>query len=312
MGLCIGKPEGDCVVVTDTWPLPVEGTETKVVADDAQTYMTQLVDSMELRRKDRFVGWYHSHPFDVTTYSHCHLSATDVQTQFMWQSQIPHWVAIVCDPLRSLARQEPEFGCFRCYPVNHTPPKVRARPPVRSCVRVFRERGCRIVSRSSHAAAQNESPDGSVSENEQARVVRWGVTHNRYYSMAISYFMSTLGSQVLGIMSNSSLWIRVLSSSAIIQQENRERFSDRVKNAASKVESASQSLSRRGERAASPCVAAPLRALTWSQALWQRPAQTAPRSWPRRRRPWRSSRSSRSRATCRRFPRTCSSTASRP
>lgn len=67
--LLSGKPEGDSIIVMDCCPLPVEGSETRVVADDAQVYMTQLMDSMELRRKEGFVGWYHSHPFDVETYS---------------------------------------------------------------------------------------------------------------------------------------------------------------------------------------------------------------------------------------------------
>lgn len=50
MGLCIGKPEGDTIIVIDTVPLPVEGTETKVVADDAQTYMLDIMESLELVR----------------------------------------------------------------------------------------------------------------------------------------------------------------------------------------------------------------------------------------------------------------------
>ncbi len=117
--------------------------------------MTQLMDSMELvrlqtrsrqaalhlqlssaqltpsrllrflcpqRRQEGFVGWYHSHPFDVETYSHAHLSAIDVQTQTGWQLASGAWTAIVVDPLRSLAKQEPEFGCFRVYPPRHNPP----------------------------------------------------------------------------------------------------------------------------------------------------------------------------------------------
>jgi hypothetical protein len=48
MGLMIGKPDGDSIIVLDACPLPVEGSETRVVADDAQVYMTKLMDSMEL------------------------------------------------------------------------------------------------------------------------------------------------------------------------------------------------------------------------------------------------------------------------
>ena len=55
----IGKADGDAIVVLDANPLPVEGSETRVVADDAQVYMLELMESMELRRKEGFIGWYH-------------------------------------------------------------------------------------------------------------------------------------------------------------------------------------------------------------------------------------------------------------
>ena len=66
MGLMIGKASGESIVVLDACPLPVEGSETRVVADDAQVHMLELMDSMELRRKEGFVGWYHRY----TTQSH--------------------------------------------------------------------------------------------------------------------------------------------------------------------------------------------------------------------------------------------------
>lgn len=64
----------------------------------------------------------YSHPFDVETYSHCHLSAIDVQTQTGWQMASGAWTSIVVDPLRSLAKQEPEIGVYRVYPPKYTPP----------------------------------------------------------------------------------------------------------------------------------------------------------------------------------------------
>ncbi len=92
------------------------------------------------------------------------------------------------DPLRSLAKQEPEFGCFRCYPVNYEPPK-------------------------------NECPDGSVMSDDKARQQLWGTTHQRYYSLDISYFNSSLGNHVLDVISRNNLWIRVLGSSSIMELE---------------------------------------------------------------------------------------------
>jgi len=204
MGLMIGKAEGDSIIVMDACPLPVEGSETRVVADDAQVYMTQLMDSMELRRREGFVGWYHSHPFDVETYSHCHLSAIDVQTQTGWQMASGTWTAIVVDPLRSLARQEPEFGAYRVYPPKYQPPA-------------------------------NECPDGSINADVSSRTTRWGLSYHRYYQLHMSYFMNSLGKQLVDVMSKNALWVRVLGSSSIMEPENRARFADRVKKASDRL-----------------------------------------------------------------------------
>ena len=66
------------------------------------------------------MGWYHSHPFDVEVNSHCFLSSTDVATQLHWQRAEDRngnpWLAIVVDPLRSLAKGRPELMAFRVYP----------------------------------------------------------------------------------------------------------------------------------------------------------------------------------------------------
>jgi hypothetical protein len=59
MGLLVGKMDGDNIVVFDTIPLQVEGTETKVVADDVAPFMALLIDSLEKRRDEGFTGWYH-------------------------------------------------------------------------------------------------------------------------------------------------------------------------------------------------------------------------------------------------------------
>lgn len=92
-------------------------------SDKIQALQAEMVDSLELRREDRFVGWYHSHPFDVEERDHCFLSVTDVQTQQSYQSNSAPWTAIVVDPLRSVAKGKPILGsvavCFRvlCAPV---------------------------------------------------------------------------------------------------------------------------------------------------------------------------------------------------
>ena len=104
------SPRLGCVcVASQAFPLPVEGFETRVVADDESVvnHMIQLGETLELSRKEKFMGWYHSHPFDVEEqFSHCYMSNTDMSTQLLWQrGEDPNgnpWLAIVVDPLRCI------------------------------------------------------------------------------------------------------------------------------------------------------------------------------------------------------------------
>lgn len=208
MGLLVGKPQGDTIIIMDAYPLPVEGIEYKVeAADEAQNYMIELTESLELRRKDRCIGWYHSHPFEVSTRPQYFMSSMDVSTQTLWQNSIPQWTAIVVDPLRSIAKQEPQLGCFRVYPPTHNPP-------------------------------ESEGPDGLTYDKENMQQ-RWGASPGRYYQLQHTYFMSSLGNKLLGTMSNNNLWIRVLSSTGFMEQENRDGFSERVKNASHRLDKTS-------------------------------------------------------------------------
>jgi len=105
----------------------------------------------------RFMGWYHSHPFDLGDNSHCFLSQTDLSTQLQWQrAEDPHgnpFAAIVVDPLRSTHLGIPEMKAFRAYPPEFNSPVA------------------------------NECPDGSVEVSEQQRLELWGSCWNRYYEL---------------------------------------------------------------------------------------------------------------------------------
>jgi len=226
MGLLLGRPnteEGGCLVVTDAFPLPIEGFETRVISDDieVQNYQIALGESLEETRKERFMGWYHSHPFDVDEQqSHCYLSNTDLSTQLSWQrSEDPHgnpWLAIVIDPMRSLAKNHPEFKAFRAYPPEYTAPA-------------------------------NECPDGKIVETDAVRVAQWGACWNRYYQLEIEYFMSSQAKAVIGILSKNYQWVSTLGSTPTNERENRERFGERVKaNVTAKLEEASLTVSHGG------------------------------------------------------------------
>jgi COP9 signalosome complex subunit 5 len=214
MGLLLGRPDPTTpttLVVTDVFPLPIEGFETRVIADDGDVinHMIALGESLENTRKEKFMGWYHSHPFDVGVHSHCFLSQTDISTQLQWQrAEDPHgnpFLAIVVDPLRSLAKNSPELKAFRAYPPEYTNPVV------------------------------NQCPDGSVIHEEQLRLEKWGSCSSAYYELDVEYFMSSGARNVLSLLNRNFLWMRALGSTPMCEMEARGRYPDRVEKVAKKI-----------------------------------------------------------------------------
>lgn len=196
MGMLLGRPDPDTpktLVITDAFPLPIEGFETRVVADDANVvnHMIELGEGLELTRNEKFMGWYHSHPFDLGPNSHCFLSQTDLSTQLQWQrAEDPHgnpFVALVVDPLRSLHKAVPEIKAFRAYPPEYNSP------------------------------VDLQCPDGSIEVEEQKRLELWGSCWNRYYELEVEYFMSTHARSVLEQLTQDYLWMRTLSEEEEVQ-----------------------------------------------------------------------------------------------
>lgn len=120
MGLLIGKIDGDSFVVIDSFPLPVEGTETRVnAAQEGYEYMVAHLEYLnKVNRMENVIGWYHSHP----GYG-CWLSGIDVATQRLHQQWQEPWVAIVIDPHRTVANGKVEIGAFRTFKENSNRPK---------------------------------------------------------------------------------------------------------------------------------------------------------------------------------------------
>ena len=191
--------------------VPPAPSPQRVIADDEDVvnYMIKLTESIERTRSERVMGWYHSHPFDVSLHSHCFLSQTDMTTQLQWQrSEDPHgnpFLAVVVDPLRSLAKGVPTLKAFRAYPPEYSSP------------------------------VPNECPNGAVVPEEQARLEMWGSCWSRYYELDVEYFMSGSARNVMSILTHNFLWMKTLGTTPMLEAENRARFPERVVAAAEKV-----------------------------------------------------------------------------
>lgn len=126
MGMLTGKIVGTSIVVCDVYPLPVEGTETRVNAqNEAYEYMVQYLDLLKMvQREEHIVGWYHLHP----GYG-CWLSGIDVATQSLNQNFQDPYLAIVVDPIRTIRQRKVDIGAFRAFPPGHASSKKLIRSP---------------------------------------------------------------------------------------------------------------------------------------------------------------------------------------
>lgn len=203
MGLMQGSIQGDTFVVTDAFRLPVEGTETRVNAqDEANEYLVSFLEkAREVGQLENAVGWYHSHP----GYG-CWLSGIDVGTQHTQQMYQDPFLAVVIDPDRTISAGKVEIGAFRTYPENHKPDNV------------------------TDADGFQAIPLGKIED--------FGAHSSRYYSLEVSHFKSTLDSKLLESLWNK-YWVGTLSSSPLLT--NHDYGTKQIQDLASKVRQAEAS-----------------------------------------------------------------------
>ncbi|CZR57351.1 probable COP9 signalosome subunit 5 CSN5 [Phialocephala subalpina] len=197
MGLMQGKIAGDTFIVTDAFRLPVEGTETRVNAqDEANEYMVSYLQACRDQGKlENAVGWYHSHP----GYG-CWLSGIDVGTQATQQMFSDPFLAVVIDPDRTISAGKVEIGAFRTYPDNYKP-------------------------------AESGSGDG-YQTIPLAKIEDFGAHSSRYYSLEVSHYKSTLDTHLLELLWNK-YWVQTLSQSPLFT--NREYSSKQMLDLSSKI-----------------------------------------------------------------------------
>jgi COP9 signalosome complex subunit 5 len=209
MGVMQGYINGDSFIITDAFRLPVEGTETRVNAQsDANEYLVEYLDSCRAQgRAENVVGWYHSHP----GYG-CWLSGIDVETQSLQQTWNEPFLAVVIDPDRTINAGKVEIGAFRTFPANHKP---------------------------------SESVSGVTEDGFQAvplaKAAEFGAHADRYYSLEISHFKSTLDTHLLQLLWHK-YWVQTLSQSPLFT--NRDYGNKQILDLSSKIKEATTGLAR--------------------------------------------------------------------
>ncbi|KAG6164551.1 COP9 signalosome catalytic subunit rri1 [Claviceps purpurea] len=207
MGLMQGYVDGDTFIVTDAFRLPVEGTETRVnVQDEANEYIIEYLDLCRAQGKqENVVGWYHSHP----GYG-CWLSGIDVDTQSMQQQFQDPFLAVVIDPDRTVSAGKVEIGAFRTFPPG--------------------------TNGSGNAAGVGTEHEASNAERFQTvpleKAEQFGAHANRYYSLEVSHFKSSLDAQLLESLWHK-YWVQTLSQNPLLT--NRDYGAKQMLDMSSKM-----------------------------------------------------------------------------
>lgn len=219
MGLMQGYILPETFVVTDAFRLPVEGTETRVNAqDEANEYMVSYLQSCrDAGRMENAVGWYHSHP----GYG-CWLSGIDVATQDIQQLSGP-FVAVVIDPERTISAGKVDIGAFRTFPKGYKPPA----------------RG--------DEGGNSDNDDGG-DEYQTIPLYKaedFGAYASQYYSLDVSHFKSSLDSNLLSLLWNK-YWVATLSQSPLFT--TRDYGSRQIMDLSQKVRRAAKGIENTGSR----------------------------------------------------------------
>lgn len=214
MGCMHGYVTGDTFVITDAFRLPVEGTETRVNAqNEANEYLIEYTElSRAQGRTENVVGWYHSHP----GYG-CWLSGIDVETQMMQQKYTDPFLAIVIDPDRTINVGKVEIGAFRTYPSDYK----------------AAEQGAKASGDS--GAGQQDVPLAKLSD--------FGAHASKYYSLSISHFKSTLDSRLLELLWQK-YWVQTLSANPGLA--NRDYGNKQMLDLGAKISQVTRSLAPPG------------------------------------------------------------------
>lgn len=207
MGSMQGKISKNAFIVIDVFPLPVQGTETRVNAgQEGNEFLVRYsTECARVSRKENIVGWYHSHP----GYG-CWLSGIDVTTQTTHQMYEDPFLAIVVDPIRTISAGKVDLGAFRTYPSQYKP----------------RDEG---------PSEYQTIPINKIED--------FGVHCKSYYQLDVSYFKSSLDASLLDLLWNK-YWARALSTSPLVQ--SKDYVVQQLQDIGHKIEQADVQLEKSG------------------------------------------------------------------
>eukprot|EP00913_Durusdinium_trenchii_P034764 g32519.t1 len=166
MGLMQGKVTADReFIIMDAFPLPVEGTETRVNAGaGANEFMVTYTETSErIGKVENICGW----------------SGIDVQTQMTYQQHQEPFLAVVVDPVRTCASGKVDIGAFRTYPAGHQPQEdgPNEYQPI---------------------PLETELCDGGPVDGD--KIEDFGVHCKQYYSLPIEVFKNSLDNTILELL----------------------------------------------------------------------------------------------------------------
>ncbi|KAF8371556.1 csn-5 [Pristionchus pacificus] len=240
MGLMQGRVDAHSLIVTDSFALPVEGTETRVnAAEEANEYsVAYSLKCEEMGVKDKVIGWYHSHP----GYG-CWLSGIDVGTQSTNQQYTEPFVAIVIDPIKTMTTGKVEIGAFRTYPRGYKPPEDGNDVYQHIPLNKVEDFGVHCKSYYSLDVTFFKS---SLGEDDLENTLETRVWSGGCYSLDVTFFKSSLDSRILSSLW-STYWASTLSTSPLIS--NAQYVDEQLFDLAKKLKQIQGSLNRVGERA---------------------------------------------------------------
>jgi len=109
-GMLLGLDVAEALQVTHCFGYVQKGQEEERAQDDGEQYQYDMLRRLrEVNVDSNTVGWYQ------TTHLGQFFSNTIIETQYMYQTQIPHSILLVYDPLQS-AIGKPAFKALRLTP----------------------------------------------------------------------------------------------------------------------------------------------------------------------------------------------------